>query len=155
MWFVYYRWDEIVAESQSVNWAASIASVALLAAVAANVKLVTQVYMMNEKINFLNPSVWLRIVKLATAAGLMLICLWVPFQFLDNVVFDTTRVIPLLALTATTTAIGGIVYLVLCHVLQVSEQNLLWDVVLRFPGFRKVVRTTQSVLEPIMETELD
>ena len=47
--------------------------------------------------------------------------LWLPMRFLDQFVFDTTRTLPLIALTFSTSIIGLIVYLFLSFLFRVNE----------------------------------
>jgi len=59
--------------------------------------------------------------KMAVVALVMGISLWIPMRLLDRFVFDTTRTLPLLALTAITSSIGLGVYLFLSYLFQVRE----------------------------------
>lgn len=54
----------------------------------------------------------------AIAAGL---CLYVPMKLLDQLIFDTTRTVPLLMLTTTATVLGLSVYLFFTWLLDISE----------------------------------
>ncbi len=94
----------------------------------------------------------LEFLKLTSAGAIMIISLWIPFQFLDRLVFDTTRVIPLVALTFTTSAIGFVVYIISCHILDIQAQHTIWKLLIKFPGFGTLVNKTQSWMSsPIPE----
>jgi putative peptidoglycan lipid II flippase len=59
--------------------------------------------------------------KMFTAALLTGVCLYVPMKLLDQLVFDTTRTLPLVMLTGVASAIGLSVYLFLTWLLDIHE----------------------------------
>lgn len=59
--------------------------------------------------------------KILLAAGATGIALYVPLKLLDQLVFDTTRTVPLLLLTGTVATIGLAVYAFLTWVLEIEE----------------------------------
>lgn len=59
--------------------------------------------------------------RMIIAAGLMGIFLWIPMKLLDAFVFDTTRTLPLIALTGIASLMGGSVYLGLAKLFKISE----------------------------------
>lgn len=92
---------------------------------------------------------WMQtLCKLALATFITSISLWIPFRFLDQVIFDTTRVLPLIALTITASSTGLAVYLILCHILRISSQEAIWRLIIKFPGFNAVLQRTQAWFEP-------
>lgn len=66
-------------------------------------------------------SIFLSFSKMAVAGLATGIGLWVPMRLLDRFVFDTTRTLPLLALTAITSVIGFTVYLAMSFLFKVDE----------------------------------
>jgi len=100
--------------------------------------------------NFWKP-VLIQLFKMVVAFYYTLLCLWIPFQFLDKLVFDTTRVVPLIALTISTSLIGICVYIVVCHLLDVLPQNYLWRLIMKFPGIQRILAKTQSVFTPMVD----
>lgn len=60
-------------------------------------------------------------LKMTVAAIITGISLYVPLKLLDQLVFDTTRVLPLMLLTGTATMIGLSVYLFLTWVFDINE----------------------------------
>lgn len=65
--------------------------------------------------------IFLSLSKMAVAGLATGIGLWVPLRLLDRFVFDTTRTLPLLALTMITSIIGFFVYLVMSYLFKVDE----------------------------------
>ncbi len=61
------------------------------------------------------------VIKMLTTAGITGICLYIPMKLLDQFVFDTTRTIPLIALTGITTVIGMSMYILLSYFFRVDE----------------------------------
>lgn len=59
--------------------------------------------------------------KIITASLLMAICLWVPFQIFDNIIFDTSRTINLIGLTTSVSVIGMSTYIAFAHFVGVKE----------------------------------
>lgn len=64
-------------------------------------------------------------VKMVGAAFLMAIFLYLPFRILDEVVFETSRTVELIALTITTATIGMLAYLYFASLFNVHELQLL------------------------------
>lgn len=59
--------------------------------------------------------------KILLAAGATGLGLYIPLKLLDQLVFDTTRTVPLVLLTGTVTAIGLAVYAFLTWILEIEE----------------------------------
>jgi len=74
--------------------------------------------------------------------------LWLPFRVLDQFVFDTTRTLPLIALTTVTTSIGMMVYFGFSYLLNVEELNAVVKIVHRLGNWRKVLSRSEEVIEP-------
>ncbi len=67
------------------------------------------------------PSLLIPATKMTLAAIVTGFSLYIPMKLLDQLVFDTTRTIPLIMLTGTATLIGLTVYLFLTWVLEINE----------------------------------
>jgi putative peptidoglycan lipid II flippase len=93
-------------------------------------------------------------LKIFAAGLLMAIALYLPFKLLDRLVFDTTRVLPLIALTFVTAIIGFAVYIGFCALLRLRELRLLTRAV-NFLRRRRFsvgqLPATESLTEPISE----
>ncbi|MCL2110600.1 polysaccharide biosynthesis C-terminal domain-containing protein [Microgenomates group bacterium] len=83
-------------------------------------------------------------LKILGAGVLMAIALYIPFKLLDDVVFDTTRVLPLLGLTVVTSAVGFAVYVGFCAMLRLRELTLLTKAV-RLLSKNKLVKTSSPI----------
>jgi hypothetical protein len=68
------------------------------------------------------------------------ISLWIPMRLLDKFVFDTTRTLPLIALTATTSLIGLGVYLFFSYLFRIDELGSLIDFVKRLKNWRLILK---------------
>ncbi len=99
---------------------------------------------LNKKVGLVSQQLVVPIVKLLATTLLMAVCLWILMRELDKQVFDTTRVLPLIALTVTVTATGLAVYLGLCHWLEVGQQDTLLKLFYRFPMTKKGVEKIQT-----------
>lgn len=69
--------------------------------------------------------------KMSFAALLMAISLYIPMKLLDQLVFDTTRTVGLIALTSIASLSGIVVYLFLTWLLKVEEASLLLNLAKR------------------------
>ena len=80
-------------------------------------------------------------VKISYAAAFMGAGLYLPLKLLDQFVFDTTRVVPLLILTAIASLVGTVTYLAFTWFFKVEEIELLYRLVRKL----KVQRGTEIV----------
>ncbi len=87
-------------------------------------------------------------LKIGFAAVLMAVCLYIPMKFLDQLVFDTTKTINLLALTGAASFLGLSVYLILTWLLQVKEISLFWGFVRRI----RIIKEAPIESEEIIDT---
>src|SRR3989344_1269276 len=79
------------------------------------------------------------------------VSLWLPMRLLDQFVFDTTRTLPLLLLTATTSGIGLSVYLLLSYLFKVEELSSFATLVVRISAWRKLLTSPpEAPPEPVI-----
>ena len=71
-------------------------------------------------LNFLFTQIKIYLITLITAFAL-----YVPFKLLDNLVFNTSRVVPLLMLTFITAAVGLSVYIFLSKLFKIEEMKIV------------------------------
>ncbi len=91
-------------------------------------------------------------LKMLVAATLTGISLYIPMKLLDQLVFDTTRTVPLIFLTGTATLIGMSVYLFLTWVLNIKE---LQSFVALFGRIKKLLFAAEKeVSDVVVETEI-
>lgn len=79
------------------------------------------------------------IIKIFIATTLMGIFLWIPLRILDRLVFDTTRTMPLVALTGITSVIGISVYLLFAKWLHVEQLSAIHSLFLRLRNFNQIL----------------
>lgn len=100
-------------------------------------------------------------IKIATAAIVMALGLRVVMKQLDVVVFDTTRTVNLIFLTASVTSIGMTLYLATAWLLRIEELGIFaklfgkiagWPRKLDIRGWRKNLWATEEVIEGTTHT---
>jgi putative peptidoglycan lipid II flippase len=62
--------------------------------------------------------------------------LWIPMRLLDQFVFDTTRTVPLIALTAITATIGLFVYFLFSYLFRVDQLKYLFALMAKIKNFK-------------------
>ena len=88
-------------------------------------------------------------LKMASAAIVMAFGLWIPMHLLDQYVFDTTRVLPLVALTIIVSLLGAGVYLLLTAWLKVEELGEFIQVIKKLGNWQSVlIKSTETIEEP-------
>ena len=87
-------------------------------------------------------------LKIAAAGSMMALGLRILMKQLDLVVFDTTRTINLVYLTASVSIVGLGIYLLLVWVLRVEELREFLALFRRLTGWRKALRETEEILDP-------
>lgn len=85
--------------------------------------------------------------KMLFVSGLTALALWIPMRLLDQFVFDTTRTIPLLILTAIVSIIGLAVYFGLAYLLKVKQYADVRMIIGKLGNWRKVLGETDEVIE--------
>lgn len=97
-------------------------SLGLAFAVSSNIGFILLLHFLSEKIGGLdNRRLITPAIKMLTAAIIAAIALYLPIKALDQLVFDTTKVINLLALTGIAAIFGLSVYLILVWLMKVEE----------------------------------
>lgn len=96
-------------------------------------------------------------LKIYVISALMALSLYIPFKLLDNLVFNTARVVPLIMLTGITSVVGITVYILLSKLLHIQEMHILVKIWQNFRR-RRVKPPAQELLPPteiINEVEQD
>ncbi|MBI4034923.1 MAG: murein biosynthesis integral membrane protein MurJ [Candidatus Chisholmbacteria bacterium] len=89
--------------------------------------------------------------KMLFATIVMGLFLWLPMRLLDQFVFDTTRVLNLLSLTAIVSFIGLAVYLSLSFLLKIEELTVFLSLLKRLGNWQQVLEASEEVIEPTSE----
>jgi putative peptidoglycan lipid II flippase len=78
------------------------------------------------------------------------ISLWLPMRLLDQYVFDTTRTLPLVALTITTLIIGFSSYFVFSYLFKVEQLASFLSLTRRLKGFKDILlpRPKEALIVP-------
>lgn len=87
------------------------------------------------------------IVKMLFVSVLTAFALWIPMRLLDQFVFDTTRTVPLLILTAIVSLIGLTVYFGLAFLLKVNQFADVRNLFVKLGNWRQVLVETDEVIE--------
>lgn len=77
----------------------------------------------------------------------MSMALWVPYQALDQVVFDTTRTLPLIFLTITVGFIGLAVYLVLSYIFNIKELGVFMRLAKKIGMWRSALSASDETMD--------
>ena len=89
----------------------------------------------------------MEIIKMLFVSVLSSFALWIPMRLLDQFVFDTTRTVPLLILTAIVSLIGLIVYFGLANLLKVKQYADVKRLFVKLGNWRQVLGETDEVIE--------
>lgn len=101
--------------------------------------------MLNREVRVVTQSLVIPTIKLLFVTLLTATFLWVPMRLLDQLVFDTTRVLPLIGLTVTATAIGLVMYFLLCEWIGVREQRYVLELLQKLPAMRKSIAKLRTL----------
>ncbi len=124
-----------------------ILGLALITTLSALLEQFAYLTLLNKKIdNLFTSEFWVPQIKMVTAGFLMAVFLYLPFRVLDEVVFNTTRTIELLALTITTSTIGMLVYIYFAALLDIHELKMITKVLRHIDYRRKNLAKTQEVV---------
>lgn len=85
-------------------------------------------------------------LKILLASFFMAVFLYLPFKILDEVIFDTSRTIDLIALTVSTSTIALLVYLYFSILFDVKELTYFNSLIAKFGKWRPVLEDSQEVL---------
>jgi putative peptidoglycan lipid II flippase len=75
------------------------------------------------------------------------IALWVPLRFLDALIFDTTRTVPLILLTVTVGLIGMAVYIFLSYIFKIKELGVFMRLAQKIGGWRVALSQSGETME--------
>lgn len=100
--------------------------IATILSLVAFVELLLFIWLLNRKIGgLINNNMIMPQLSMLLCGLLMAVFLYLPFRILDEVVFDTSKTVELIALTITTSTIGLIVYVYFAVLLDVKEIEII------------------------------
>ncbi|MBU0974858.1 murein biosynthesis integral membrane protein MurJ [Patescibacteria group bacterium] len=103
--------------------------------------------------NFIDKSLLIPQIKILLASFFMAIFLYLPFRIFDELIFNTTKTIELIALTLTTGTIGILVYIYFAAIFEIKELELVNKAIRTFgQKWKSDVNQTQEFL---IETSVD
>ena len=106
-------------------------------------------FFLDRKIGHFPPTrLFLPAIKMFFASLLMAIFLYVPMKLLDQLVFDTTRTLGLIALTSVASISGILIYLFLTWILRVEEVSILLNLAKKATRTRTTIFQTEEIIEP-------
>lgn len=121
--------------------------------ITAFIELFALLFLLHIKVKgLLNKKFWVSQFKMLVAAFFMAVSLYLPFRVLDELVFNTTKTIELIALSVTTGTIGMLSYLYFAALFDVRELKIVIDLINRFGPWRKILSKSEEVL---LETGVD
>ena len=96
---------------------------------------------------------WLPQLKILVATFFMTVFLYLPFKFLDELVFDTSRTLELIGLTVTTSTVALLVYLYFAVLLQIKELYVFVELAGKFGGWKKSISSSEEFFETSVENK--
>ncbi len=87
------------------------------------------------------------LLKMLGVAILTGISLWIPLRYLDQLIFDTTRTVPLLLLTLTVSVIGLGVYIGFSYAFGIKELGVFARMLDKLGGWHKALSKTSEPLD--------
>ncbi len=109
-------------------------------------------FFLDRKLNFDKKNLLLPAVKIILAALATGISLYVPMKLLDQLVFDTTKTVPLIMLVGTVSLIGLSVYLFFTWLLDIQELKAFLGLIQKVGQIKKVFTPPAEVIEVSPET---
>lgn len=104
-------------------------------------------FFLNRRIHCFNQKAFLiPQVKILGASFLMAVFLYLPFRILDELVFETSRTIELIALTVITGTVGMLVYIYFAALFDIKELAFFVRLFTKFGPWRKTLGETQEVI---------
>lgn len=121
--------------------------IAIATTITAFIELFLYLLLLNRKVEgFTSSEFWIPQLKIITASFFMAIFLYLPFRIFDELIFDTSRTIELIALTITTSSIGFLVYIYFALLLEIKELTMIKKGIQAFDSWRKPLQKSKEVL---------
>lgn len=105
------------------------------------------VFFINKKLTcFTSKEFWLPQLKMLAASFFMAVFLYLPFKILDEVVFDTSKTIDLIALTISTASVATLVYVYFSVLFDVKELTYFRNILSKFGKWKEAIQDSEEVL---------
>ncbi len=103
---------------------------------------------------FISKALFIPQLKMLLASFFMAVFLYLPFRILDEVVFNTSKTLELVALTITTSTIGILVYIYFAAIFEIKELSLITKAVAKISN-KKWKTNASKTQEFFIETSVD
>jgi putative peptidoglycan lipid II flippase len=114
---------------------------------AAFLELILSLFLLNKKITcFNNKEFWIPQMKILASSFFMAVFLYLPFKILDEVVFDTSKTIDLIALTVSTASVATLVYVYFSVLFDVKELTYFRNILGKFGKWKEAIEDSEEVL---------
>jgi len=87
------------------------------------------------------------LLRILTITIISALALWIPLRFLDQLIFDTTRTLPLILLTVTVSIIGVGVYIILSYIFHIPELAVFAKLFSKLGNWHKALAKSTEPLE--------
>ncbi len=104
-------------------------------------------FFLNKKISCFNSQeFWIPQMKILAASFFMAVFLYLPFKILDEVVFDTSKTIDLIAITVSTASVATLVYVYFSILFDVKELVYFRNILGKFGKWKEAIEDSSEVL---------
>lgn len=120
-------------------------------------ELILYFFAFNRKIpKFIDKSLIIPQLKMLGASFFMAIFLYLPFRIFDELIFNTTKTVELIALTITTGTIGVLVYIYFAAIFEIKELALITRAFQSFSKKREtsIVKTREFMVETSVDDDI-
>ncbi|MBI2019302.1 murein biosynthesis integral membrane protein MurJ [Candidatus Daviesbacteria bacterium] len=125
-------------------------SIGLANAVAAVISAILLFWSLHFKVGKFNlKAVFGPFIKMLMATVIMGVCLYIPIKLLDQVIFDTTRTVNLLALTGLSSIFALTIYVILVRFLKVRELDTYVELLKRIGKFQDKLKSQEIIPENV------
>lgn len=123
-------------------------SLGLSYSVASNISLLLLLYFLDRKVGgFNSDDLFVPALKMWAAAMISAIALYIPIKALDQLVFDTTRTVNLIALTGISSFFGIGIYILLVWLFKVKELHTFGEFIKKIYKLQFHIKSTEIVEE--------
>lgn len=138
-----------------VKW--GVVGIAVATSVTAIIEFLLNLYFLDRRMHcFANKTFLLPQLKIVAAGFLMAVFLYLPFRIFDELVFDTSRTLELIALTMTTGTIGMVVYLYFAALFDIKELSLFVRLFTAFGPWRnQLAKSPEALMDPAPDSDGD
>lgn len=128
---------------------------AVATSVSALIELFLFMWLLNRRLNFFwQPEFIVPQLKMLAASFFMAVFLYLPFRILDELVFNTSRTLELIALTITTSTIGMMVYVYFSALFDIKELGYFTKLFTAFGKWRKPLSRSGEMLVDTSSSEI-